>query len=82
MKILTFTMNYADERWPAYLTNTFGKDVADKCLVESHQMATSHNAKISILNFDGNTELIAKIQNHEGVTSAYIAQGKTVTNLK
>ncbi len=82
MKILTFTMNYADKRWPAYLEETFGKEIAEKCEVESHQNAKKHYAKITILNFKNDAKLLDKIKNHENVTSAYIAENKKVTSVK
>jgi len=82
MKILTFTMEFDGEKWPIYLENVFGKETADKLTVESHQRAKNHEAKISMLNYSNNSGLLAKLKENEKVTSAYIAEGKGVTQVK
>jgi hypothetical protein len=72
MKILVFRMDFAGKKWKEYLPEEFGEETAEKFSVESHRTAKMHDAKISILNFDGDSELINKIKNHDNVSSAYL----------
>lgn len=74
MKILTFRMDFADKKWADYLTEEFGEETAKKFNVQSHAAAKIHDAKITMLNFDGDKSLIEKIKNHPKVTSAYIVK--------
>lgn len=72
MQILVFRMDYADKKWKEYLPEVFGEETYKKFQLESHRTAKIHDAKISVLNFDGDKALIEKIKNHEKVTSAYL----------
>lgn len=74
MTILSFRMNYADKKWPEYLAEEFGEETAKKFSVQSHAAAKIHDAKISILNFKEDKELLKKIQHHPNVTSAYLVK--------
>ncbi len=76
MKILTFTLKYSETRWPEYLENFLGKELAEKCSVESHATAKTHIAKVNILNFNGSKQIINKIKNNKDVESAYIAENR------
>ena len=81
MKILTFKLNYADKRWNIYLEEMFGKEIAEKCLVESRATAKMQDAKVNILNFDGNTEIIKKIKSDKNVVFAYIINNRKITKV-
>lgn len=74
-------MNFADKKWKDYLAEEFGKETAEKFNVQSHAASKNHDAKITLLNFDENKELIEKIKNHPGVTSAYIIKNNEVQNI-
>ncbi len=78
MSKLIFKMNYSGTRWPAYLTELLGKDIADKCVVESNATAKSHSARIILYNFDGNKSTINTIVQNENTLSAYIINDKEV----
>ena len=81
MKILTFNINYADKRWNIYLEEMFGKEIAEKCLTESKATAKMQDAKINILNFDGNKEIIKKIKSDKNVISAYIINNNEISEV-
>ena len=81
MKILSFNLNYAGKRWNEYLEDMFGKEIAEKCLTESRGTAKKQDAKVNILNFDGNTKIINKIKSDKNIISAYIINNSEVTKV-
>ena len=81
MKILTFNLNYADKRWNEYLEEMFGKEIAEKCIVESKATAKMQDAKVNILNFDGNKKVINKIKSDKNVISAYIINNNEISKV-
>ena len=72
MKILSLKMRYSDEKWPIYLDKIFGKGTAEKMYIESRATASTHEAKISLLNFKRNSKIIDIIKTNESVISAFI----------
>jgi len=62
MSKLIFRMKYADKKWPEYLTEVFGKEIADKCTIESDATALNYNARIKIDDFKNDKEFIAKLK--------------------
>ena len=78
MKVLTFKLNYADKRWNDYLESLLGKEEAEKCLVESRTTKEIQDAKVNILNFDGNSKTINVLKADNNVTSAYIVENNSV----
>ena len=81
MKILSFRMKFADEKWPVYLEKEFGKETSEKFTVESHGKNKNSDAKIIITNFKKDPALIEKLKSHDGVSSAYIINNDIVTQL-
>ncbi len=81
MKILTFNLNYIGKRWNEYLEEMFGKEIAEKCLTESMSTAKTQEAKVNILNFDGNKKVINKIINDKNVISAYIINNNEISKV-
>lgn len=81
MRILTFNINYAGKRWSEYLEEMFGKEIAEKCLAESRGTAKIQDAKVNILNFDGNKKVINKIKSDKNVIFAYIINNREVTKI-
>lgn len=79
MKILSFKLNYADKRWNIYLEEMFGKEIAEKCLVESRTTAKMQDAKVNIINFEGSSKIISKIKSDKNVVFAYIINNGKVT---
>lgn len=82
MKILTFTLKYNEVRWPEYIEQFLGKENAQKCHIESHATNTTHVAKVSILNFNNNKEILNKIKNNKNILSAYISENKSSKEIK
>ena len=80
MKVLSFKMKYADKRWPEYLEEVFGKETAEKFKIESRATASSHEAKIELLDFSGSSKIIKTLKNNDHVISAYIVDGHIVKN--
>jgi len=76
MSKLIFTMKYADKKWPEYLEETFGKEAAEQCVVESTQTASVHEARIHIMNFKNDSKLINTIKGSENVLSAFFVNDK------
>jgi predicted DNA-binding protein (MmcQ/YjbR family) len=76
MSKLIFTMKYADKKWPEYLEETFGKETAEKCVVESTQTASIHEARIHIMDFKNDSAIINLLKNNEQVTSAFLVNNK------
>ncbi|MCD4791941.1 MAG: hypothetical protein K8R54_01810 [Bacteroidales bacterium] len=81
MKILTFNLNYADKRWNEYLEEMFGKEIAEKCILESKATAKMQDAKVNILNFDENKKVINKIKSDKNVISAYIINNNEISKV-
>jgi len=81
MKILTFKLNYADKRWNEYLEEMFGKELAEKCLVESRTTKEIQDAKVNIINYDENSKILNSIKNDTNVTSAYIVENNIVKKI-
>lgn len=73
---LIFKMKYNEAKWPVYLEETFGKEIADQCIVESTQTASIHEAQIKILNYKNNTDLTSKLKSNENVISAFLIDNK------
>ena len=82
MKILVFRMDFAGKKWKEYLPEEFGEETAEKFSVESHRTAKMHDAKISVLDFKGDSKLIEKLKNHEQVTSAYLVKNDKEHHIK
>lgn len=82
MKLFTFTIEYAGERWNKYLEQTFGKELAEQMQAESHQTAKHHFCKVSIPDYKSDKVLEEKIRNMENVSSAYIADDKKTLVVK
>ncbi len=76
MSKLIFTMKYADKKWPVYLEETFGKEIAENCVVESSQTASVHEARIHIMEYKNNAKLIQTLKNNENVKSAILVDNK------
>jgi len=81
MKILSFKLEYAGKRWNEYLEEMLGKEIAEKCLVESRTTAKIQDAKINILNFDGSSKIINKIKSDKNVIFAYIINNGEVSKV-
>ena len=81
MKILSFKMKYAEKKWPEYLEEVFGKETAEKMQIESRATASSHEAKIDLLNFKGSSTIIKTIKNNENVISAYIVENNDIIDV-
>ena len=81
MKILSFKMSYADKKWPEYLEEVFGKETADKFKVEARATASSHEAKIDLLDFNGSSKIIKTLKANDHVISAYIVDKHIVTDV-
>ena len=75
MKILVFNMTYPEQKWDIYLKEALGEELAAKCNIETTATAKTHEAKISILNFDGNKETVNKIKSIKYTEGGYIASG-------
>ena len=77
MKLLTFKLKYADKKWPIYLTETFGEELASKFKVEAVGTAKSNEATINLFDFNGDKKIINTLKNNENVVSAYIVSDNT-----
>ena len=73
---LIFKMKYSDVKWPVYLEETFGKEIANQCVVEGTQTASVHEARIHIMDFKSDTKVIDTIKSNENVISAFIVNDK------
>ncbi|MCF6184200.1 MAG: hypothetical protein L3J56_06170 [Bacteroidales bacterium] len=81
MSKLIFKMKYSGKRWNDYLPELFGKETAEKCIVESQATAKTNEARIIIYNFNGNKEILNKIKNNENTISAYIVEDNKVQKI-
>ena len=81
MKVLSFKMKYADKRWPEYLEEVFGKETSEKFKIEARATASSHEAKIELLNFKGSSKIIKTLKNNGQVISAYVIDDHIVTDI-
>lgn len=59
----------------------FGKEIAEKCIVESKATAKVQETKVNILNFDGNKKVINKIKSDKNVISAYIINNNEISKV-
>ena len=81
MKILVFNMIYPDKKWDIYLAEILGEEIAKKCRIEAHATAKIFEAKIRLLNFNGDKKIIAKLENDKFVEYMYIAEGHTSSKI-
>ncbi len=75
---LIFTMKYADKKWPEYIEEVFGKDVAEQAKIESDSTAKSHEARIHLMDFKNDNTIIDKLKSNENVTSAFLVSDNKV----
>ena len=75
---LIFRMKYNEAKWPVYLEETFGKEIADQCVVESTQTASDHDARIQILNYKNDSTFIEKLKSNENIISAFLVNNNAV----
>ena len=78
MSKLIFTVKYADKKWPLFLEETFSKSFAEECLVESTQTASIHEARIQVLNFKNDNNVINILKSNDLVSSAYLVNNKAI----
>ncbi len=78
MSKLIFTVKYADKKWPQFLEETFGKAFAEQCLVESTQTASIHEARVQVLNFKHDKQIINTLKSNDYVSSAHLVNNKVV----
>ena len=71
-------MKYNEAKWPVYLEATFGKEIAEQCVVESTQTASIHEARIHIMDFKNDAKIIDVLKTNENIISAFIVNGKEV----
>jgi len=71
-------MKYADKKWPEYIEETFGKEVAEQAKIESDATAKSHEARIHLMDFKNDTAVIEKMKSNENVTSAFLVSDNEV----
>ena len=75
---LIFTMKYAGKKWPEYLEEVFGKEVAEQAKVQSDATAKSHEARIHLMDFNDDKAVVEKLKNNENVTSAFLVENNEV----
>ena len=75
---LIFKMKYADKKWPEYIEEVFGKDVAEKCDIESTARAKTHEARIHIMDFKGDKNVISTLKQNDNVMSAFLVNNNKV----
>lgn len=78
MSKLMMKMKYKDAKWPLFLEDTFGKEFADQCVVESTQTASVHDAKIQILDFKADKNILQVIKSNENVLNAFLVENNEV----
>ena len=81
MKILTFKLKYTGIKWIEYLENFLGKELAEKCSVESQATANTLIAIINIVNFNAQKEILNKIKENEDVFSGYLFNNQRITQI-
>ena len=77
MNLLTFKLKHADKKWPIYLSETFGEELASKFKIESVGTAKTTEATINLFGFNGDKKIINTIKNDKNVISAYIVSDNT-----
>ena len=78
MSKLMIRMKYNDAKWPLFLEDTFGKEFAEQCVVESTQTASVHDARIQVLDFKNDKNILQIIKTNEHVISAYLVDNNAV----
>jgi hypothetical protein len=75
---LIFTMKYAGKKWPEYIEEVFGKEIAEQAKIESDSTAKNNEARIHIMDFKNDSAVIEKLKSHENVTSALLVSDNEV----
>jgi hypothetical protein len=78
---LIFKMKYADKKWPEYIEEVFGKELAQNAKIESSATAKTHEARIHIMNFKKNFEVIDTLKVNANVLSAYLVNNNEVVEV-
>lgn len=75
---LIFELKGDERKWDVILNEFMGEELAKECIIEYKATASDHSARIHILNFKKNQELINKLGESEGVLSAYMIDNKKI----
>jgi hypothetical protein len=79
MSKLIFKLKGDERKWDIILNEFMGEELAKECAVEIDATASNHSARVHILNFKKNQELINKLGKDESVLSAYLIDNKKIT---
>jgi len=75
---LIFTMKYAGKKWPEYIEEVFGKEIAEKARVQSDATAKTHEARIHLMSFNNDNSVVEKLKSNENVTSAFLVEDNKI----
>ena len=76
---LIFEIKGDERKWDVILNDLMGEKLAKECLIENMATAKKHSARVHILNFKNNQELINKLAKSDNIISAYMINNKEIT---
>ncbi len=78
MSKLIFRIKGSDAKWDEYLNSFLGEDIAKDCIVEGVATASDRTARVHILNFKNNKNVINKLKGSNDVISAFIVENSKI----
>jgi hypothetical protein len=78
MSKLIFRIKGDDTKWDEYLNGFLGEDIAKECIVEGVATASDRTARVHILNFKNDKNVINKLKGSNNVISAFLVDNNEV----
>ena len=78
MSKLIFRIKGDEVKWDAYLNDFLGEDIAKECIVEGVATAKERTARVHILKYKNNQQIINKLKSNNDVISAYLVDNNKV----
>jgi len=78
MSKLIFRIKGDEVKWDVYLNDFLGEDIAKDCIVEGVATAKERSARVHILKFKNNQQVINKLKSSDDVISAYLVDNNQI----
>lgn len=78
MSKLIFKIKGDERKWDVYLNEFLGESVAKNCVVEGDATASERTARVHIMDFKNNAEVLSKLTSSDKVISAFLVDDNKI----
>ena len=78
MSKLIFKIKGDERKWDVHLNEFLGESVAKECVIEGSATALERTARVHIMNFKNNADVINKLKNSDNVISAFLVDDNKI----